>query len=75
LRKALGANSALETRAPGYVLHVAPAELDLWRFERGVQEARLAAEAGDSDAAAQAYLMAEGLWRGHRAIDLLPVDE
>jgi len=39
LRKALGANgSALVTRAPGYVLRVAPGELDLWRFEQLVEE-------------------------------------
>src|SRR5947199_9427018 len=35
LRKALGAAAVqLETRAPGYVLRLAPDELDLQRFER-----------------------------------------
>ena len=50
LRKALAANgagdSALVTRAPGYVLHVAPGELDLWRFERLVEDGRRALERG-----------------------------
>jgi DNA-binding SARP family transcriptional activator len=32
LRKALG-DDVLETRAPGYVLHVENGELDVWRFE------------------------------------------
>src|SRR5689334_3411488 len=41
LRKALGASgeggSVLITRAPGYLLRVAPEELDLARFERLVE--------------------------------------
>ncbi len=34
LRKALGDEVRLETRTPGYVLHVAGEQLDLRRFER-----------------------------------------
>ena len=72
LRKALGANgaggSALVTRAPGYVLHVAAGELDLWRFEDLVEDGRRAFEAGDPDAAARAFREAEGLWRGRPAL-------
>ena len=74
LRKALGANgaggSALVTRAPGYVLHVAAGELDLWRFEDLVEDGRRAFEAGDPDAAARAFREAEGLWRGRPLADL-----
>src|SRR5919198_3939452 len=59
LRKALGANGAvLVTRAPGYVLRVAPGELDLSRFERLVDDGRRAFEVGDADAAVG------GLWAG-----------
>ena len=36
LRKALGTD-AIETRPPGYVLHVAPGELDLDRFRQLVE--------------------------------------
>ncbi len=39
LRRALGAD-VLETRAPGYVLSVAPEQIDARRFERALQDAR-----------------------------------
>ena len=45
LRKTLGVNGAdcaLVTRAPGYVLHVEPGELDVQRFERLLAEGRRA---------------------------------
>ena len=71
LRKALGANgSALVTRAPGYVLRVAPGELDLWRFEQLVDDGRRAIEASDHHVAARALREAEGLWRGRPLADL-----
>jgi WD40 repeat protein/DNA-binding SARP family transcriptional activator len=74
LRKALGANSngdsVLVTRAPGYVLSVAAGELDLWRFERLVEDGRQALEAGDPDAAARSLREAERLWRGRPLADL-----
>ena len=57
LRKELGADR-LTTRAPGYVLHVDPSELDLARFERLREEAR---RAEPTAAAAQAA-------RGARAV-------
>ncbi len=40
LRKVLGEEARLETRAPGYVLHLAAEQLDLGRFERLTEEAR-----------------------------------
>jgi DNA-binding SARP family transcriptional activator len=61
LRKALGGvRDVLETRGPGYVLRVAPGELDLHEFER------LLARAGGEDAAARAATLREALalWRG-----------
>jgi class 3 adenylate cyclase/DNA-binding SARP family transcriptional activator len=55
----------LETRTPGYVLHVEPEELDLARFER------LAAKAngGDSKAASTALDEALALWHGQPLAD------
>ena len=45
LRKALGA-STIETRAPGYVIRLAPEQLDLKRFERHAEEASQSARHG-----------------------------
>ena len=60
LRKALGRKQLLLTQPPGYVLCVAPGELDLHRFERLVEEAREAEPA----IAASKLREALGLWRG-----------
>ena len=60
LRKALGQQDLIVTRAPGYVLRVEPDGLDLHRFERLVEEA-----AGAEPAFAAAKLReALSLWRG-----------
>jgi DNA-binding SARP family transcriptional activator len=61
LRKALGsARDLLKTRGPGYVLSVAPGELDLSEFERLLSRSR------DEDARARAATLREALalWRG-----------
>lgn len=65
LRKELG-EGRLATRAPGYVLHVDPSELDLARFEHLVAEARTA----DPETAAQKLRAALALWRGPALADL-----
>src|SRR4051794_991670 len=65
LRAQLGPGR-LTTRAPGYVLHVDPSELDLARFERLLAEARSAEPA----AAAQKLREALALWRGGALADL-----
>ena len=65
LRKELGADR-LTTRAPGYVLHVDPSELDLARFERLREEARRA----EPTAAARKLREALALWRGGALADL-----
>ena len=65
LRKELG-EGRLATRAPGYVLHVDPSELDLARFEQLVGEARTA----DPGGAAQKLRQALALWRGPALADL-----
>jgi DNA-binding SARP family transcriptional activator len=61
LRKALGrAAGALETRSPGYLLRLGPDDLDLFRFERLVEEA-----AGvEPEQAAGKLREALALWRG-----------
>lgn len=59
LRKALG-DGVIETRPPGYVLHVDPESFDLTRFEARVKEAR-AAE-GERRRALLEAALAE--WRG-----------
>ncbi len=72
LRKLLGseAGALLETRSPGYVLHVDPTCLDASRFERLV-EAATDDLAGTEDARAAARLReALALWRGPALADL-----
>ena len=70
LRKALGADSVLLTRAPGYLVHVEPGELDLHRFEGLLAEGRRALEQGDAGRAARVLQDGEDLWRGRPLADL-----
>ncbi len=65
LRRELG-SERLSTRPPGYVLNVAPDELDLAVFERLRDEARRA----DPARAAQKLREALALWRGPPLADL-----
>jgi DNA-binding SARP family transcriptional activator len=65
LRKAIG-EDRLVTQAPGYVLHVEPAEYDLARFERLAGEARGA----PPESAAAKLREALGIWRGAPLADL-----
>jgi DNA-binding SARP family transcriptional activator len=69
LRKVLGAG-AIETRSPGYVLHVEPEQLDLNRFERATYEADQALERVDPQGAADLLERALALWRGAPLADL-----
>jgi DNA-binding SARP family transcriptional activator len=69
LRKVLGAG-AIETRSPGYVLHVEPEHLDLDRFERATYDADQALARGEPEAAADLLERALGLWRGAPLADL-----
>jgi DNA-binding SARP family transcriptional activator len=65
LRKELG-DGRLATSRPGYILHVAPDELDLARFERLVGEA----DGADPKLAAERLGEALALWRGPPLADL-----
>ena len=67
LRKILGADR-LEGRAPGYILHLEPSDLDAWRFEQFLHEAR--SVDGQADRAAPLLREALGLWRGSAYADL-----
>ena len=69
LRKVLGA-STIETRAPGYVIRLAPEQLDLKRFEHRADDAARKLERGDVRAAAELYAEALDLWRGSPLADL-----
>jgi len=70
LRKLLGA-ATIETRPPGYVIHVAPEHLDLRRFEQAVEEATRRRERGALDTAVELYRQALALWRGSPLADLV----
>jgi len=69
VRKALGAAETILTREPGYVIRVAPDELDLLRFERLLEEA----EQAPPDRAALLLRDALGLWHGPPLADLADV--
>jgi predicted ATPase/DNA-binding SARP family transcriptional activator len=74
LRKALGAAGTLvQTRPGGYVLELAPEQVDALRFERLVRDGRRAL-AADPARAAELLRTALALWRGDVLADLA-VDE
>lgn len=54
----------IRTQRPGYVVRLAPEQLDLTRFLDGVAQAREAAAGGDLDSAVTRYDEALSLWRG-----------
>ena len=66
LRKALG-RDLVQTRHPGYVLDVAPEQVDLHRFERLVAQA---SEGGDAKRRSELLREALSLWRGPALADL-----
>lgn len=72
LRKALGptAESILETKSPGYVLHLEPDALDALRFESILEAASQEVEHGDVHGAAEQLRGALALWRGPALADL-----
>ena len=68
LRKALP-QDVLMTRAPGYLVRIAPDELDLHRFERLVDEGRSLLARGRAADASQRLRDALSLWRGPALAD------
>jgi DNA-binding SARP family transcriptional activator len=66
LRKALAPSDAIVTQEPGYVIRVGADELDLFRFERLVQQA----QGAEPDLSARLLRDALGLWRGPALADL-----
>ena len=70
LRKALGDEAGVETRAPGYLLRIGPEQLDLTRFERAAEEAAEALQRGEARRAAELLREALDLWRGAPLADL-----
>src|SRR5687767_9426864 len=69
LRKALGPDARIQTRSPGYVLHVAAEQLDLRRFERLTEEAGQALARGEAETAFELQRDALALWRGPALAD------
>jgi DNA-binding SARP family transcriptional activator len=69
LRKVLGGRDRIRTLPGGYVITVAPGELDLARFERLLTQARTAAGRQDWRASAASAAQALALWRGEPLAD------
>jgi DNA-binding SARP family transcriptional activator len=74
LRKALAGGGDSEVRlvtlAPGYLLRIAPDQLDLARFERLAADGQRALDAGEPGLAAAKLRQAEALWHGRPLADL-----
>jgi DNA-binding SARP family transcriptional activator len=70
LRKLLGPGHGIETQPPGYVLRLAPEQLDLQRFERLAADAGSSLERGDAERASGLLRDALELWRGPPLADL-----
>jgi DNA-binding SARP family transcriptional activator len=65
LRATLGADSALiRTASPGYLLNIAPEDVDMLAFEALHKSGLAAAQAGDWPRALQTLTRATDLWRG-----------
>ena len=73
LKKVIGDTErrVLVYRAPGYMLRVAPGDLDIQQFESLAAEGRGALAAGDPERAAAQLSEALGLWRGPLLADVL----
>ena len=74
LKKVIGDTERriLVYRAPGYMLLVAPGDLDIQQFESLAAEGRSALAAGDPERAAAQLGAALGLWRGPLLADVVP---
>jgi YVTN family beta-propeller protein len=72
LRKSLenGGQSPLVTTPGGYLLRIAPGELDLQTFQQLVEEGRQALRVGDARRASESLREGLSLWRGQALSDL-----
>ena len=70
LRKALGRDGSLRTAAAGYVLEIAPEQLDAERFVQLLDRGRRALARGESADAGARFREALALWRGSPLSDL-----
>jgi DNA-binding SARP family transcriptional activator len=74
LKKVIGDTDRriLVYRAPGYMLRVAPGDLDIQQFESLAAEGRSALAVGDPERGAARLGQALGLWRGPLLADVVP---
>jgi DNA-binding SARP family transcriptional activator/tetratricopeptide (TPR) repeat protein len=69
----VGAGRVLVTRAPGYLLQIEPARVDVMRFEDLLRRGRTALAAGESQTAVGLLGEAVALWRGPPLVDVAAV--
>jgi len=74
LRALLAPDATLKASGGGYVLALAPGQLDTGEFERLTGVGRAALGAGDAAAAANRFAEALGLWRGRALADVGEVE-
>ncbi len=77
LRRALrsvGESQRLQTQPPGYILRVAPEELDVLRFEQLVSAGRDSLASGDAELAVRILDQSLALWRGPALADINEVE-
>ncbi|MDQ3964516.1 MAG: ABC transporter substrate-binding protein [Actinomycetota bacterium] len=65
-----GSDAPLATEGAGYVLRIAPADIDLAGFQAAVKEGKAAAEKGAVEEAVALLRIAMGMWRGPALGDL-----
>lgn len=65
-----GHPEAIETRAPGYLLHLPEEHLDLARFERLLADASLSIRDGELDKGLVTLRLAVAMWRGEPLADV-----
>ncbi|MBR7829100.1 tetratricopeptide repeat protein [Actinospica sp. MGRD01-02] len=70
LRQALGDSALIRAVPPGYLLHVAPADLDLAAFTDHFVQANEAAASAEWLSARKLYAAALDLWRGEMLVDV-----
>ncbi|MFF3839843.1 ATP-binding protein [Streptomyces sp. NPDC001930] len=70
LRRIIGSDAVASTPGPGYRLVATPEDIDLYVFERHVQDAAAHLDAGDPEKAAALLRPALGLFRGPALADL-----